>query len=251
MKTTFLASVAALLLASTAISRADTIDPLHLSCSTCSIDNGTFTPTNTNSPTHIDVDSSPPGASGTLLLKVLVPTNEIGSITNVSVTGASTGVASLFSSTPFTTGSLEGDYLKFGTGGGGSPPNMFQTFASTSLSVDPGLTGFDVFLFNAGQFTLTGDFATTTAIFNVNTSLPKGTWILADIASTTGCAAGQAFCNDITTAASSALFVNTAAAAVPGPVVGAGIPGLIAACLTMLGLNRNRKRRKQLLLTAA
>jgi hypothetical protein len=33
-------------------------------------------------------------------------------------------------------------------------------------------------------------------------------------------------------------------AAVPGPLLGSGIPGLVAACLTMLGLNRSRRRRQ-------
>ena len=31
--------------------------------------------------------------------------------------------------------------------------------------------------------------------------------------------------------------------AVPGPMVGAGLPGLVAACMTMLGFNWRRRRR--------
>jgi hypothetical protein len=37
--------------------------------------------------------------------------------------------------------------------------------------------------------------------------------------------------------------IDVAAAAVPGPVVGAGLPGLVACLLTLLGLNINRRRR--------
>ncbi len=38
-------------------------------------------------------------------------------------------------------------------------------------------------------------------------------------------------------------FLEPAAAAVPGPIVGAGLPGLIAACFSMAGLAWRRRRR--------
>ena len=38
------------------------------------------------------------------------------------------------------------------------------------------------------------------------------------------------------------VFINPTAA-VPGPVAGAGIPGLIAACMLLVGLNKRRKQR--------
>jgi hypothetical protein len=38
-------------------------------------------------------------------------------------------------------------------------------------------------------------------------------------------------------------FIQPNAVAVPGPLVGAGIPGIIAACLGMVGLNWRRKRK--------
>jgi hypothetical protein len=39
-------------------------------------------------------------------------------------------------------------------------------------------------------------------------------------------------------------FIVPSVAAVPGPIVGAGIPGLIAACCTILGLQRHRRKRR-------
>jgi hypothetical protein len=40
--------------------------------------------------------------------------------------------------------------------------------------------------------------------------------------------------------------IPTQTSAVPGPIVGAGLPGIVAGCMTMLGLGRWRKRRNAL-----
>jgi hypothetical protein len=47
-----------------------------------------------------------------------------------------------------------------------------------------------------------------------------------------------------TDGAESFLAFNPQTAAVPGPVVGAGLPGLVAALLGMLGINRLRRKRR-------
>jgi hypothetical protein len=236
MKKLLLATATLATLAFAVPASADVIDPLHLSCSTCSIDNGTFTATNTGGPTGIVVDSSPPGASGLLLLKILVPTNEIGSIVDVNITGTSAGVVPLFSATAFGSGSLE-TYLGISVGGG-SAANMFNTFFNSSVTVDAGITGYDVFLFNAGATTLTGSFLTSPTNLNINTLLPAGTWILADIVQFGAVCGGATFCNDITTAPSAGLFVN-ATSAVPEPATW----GMMLLGFVGLGFAfRNRRR---------
>jgi hypothetical protein len=41
-----------------------------------------------------------------------------------------------------------------------------------------------------------------------------------------------------------AAFSLTGVSSVPGPIVGAGLPGLISACFGLIGLNRLRRRRQ-------
>ena len=67
-----------------------------------------------------------------------------------------------------------------------------------------------------------------------------GTQLFAGLAASFGCSPAPCIgaSND---GADSFLAFNTAA--VPGPIVGAGIPGLIAACMGMLGFNYRRRRR--------
>jgi hypothetical protein len=57
-----------------------------------------------------------------------------------------------------------------------------------------------------------------------------------------GCTIPAPGCGPSTDGAESFLAFNEAAP-VPGPIVGAGIPGLIAAALGMIGLNRSRRKR--------
>lgn len=51
-------------------------------------------------------------------------------------------------------------------------------------------------------------------------------------------------CFGSTDGAESFLAFNQASVAVPGPIVGAGIPGLVAACAGLFGLNWRRRRRQ-------
>jgi len=68
-------------------------------------------------------------------------------------------------------------------------------------------------------------------------ALPPNSYIVAflELGTPAGSNCGQSQCN-IATALSGALLV-------PGPVLGAGLPGLVAACVGLAGLARRRRKK--------
>jgi|SRR5215469_3636355 len=225
-------------------------DPLHFSCSNCGADNGTLTPVQAGQePTGITVTES--GTNGGLvstdfILKVLIPLNFSSSPEAVTGTlGASpfSGAANLFTSatqgTMWTSGSLETDFLGFATAQGGSPPNPIGAFLPSTTAVDPlDTTGFFVLTLDLGGVTIPQQGQPGVSPFSLDlANLPVGSWVLGDAFSTDCGNNGPAVC-DITTAQSAALFVSPAA--VPGPIAGAGIPGIVAGALSLLALARRR-----------
>jgi hypothetical protein len=203
-------------------------DPLHGFCVTATcVDNGTNTPI-PNLQTTFGFFSSPAN-SGDEILKFLVPNNDPAPV-SISVTGTSTGTATRVSGS-WTSGDLE-VFLGIPNS---SPANPIGAYLPSTQAVDPGATGFNVYTFDAGQYSLPVPGAGSPPdLFTVGFVAPAGSYALADLILANG--------NDVATANSGALFVPTSVS-VPGPIVGAGIPGLVAACLGMVGLARRRKRR--------
>jgi hypothetical protein len=115
---------------------------------TCT-DNGTNTPTSVQPP-EFGFASSGQGASGTLFIDILSP-NNLAIPGSFTITGALSGTATLFSSTPWTAGFLDA-YL----GISASPANPIGAFLPATLTYQPGATGYYVFQANLGSTTLLG-----------------------------------------------------------------------------------------------
>ena len=212
---------------------ADTVDdPLHGYCAGAGqcVDNGTNSPTTTNPPSNFGFTVSPGPATGTLFMDVLVPNNE-SSPASFALTGTLSGTATLFSSTAWTSGSLD-MYL----GISASPNNPIGAYLPSTQALDPGATGFFVFQVNLGSTTLQGPSnPNLSPLENISPGLPLASYIVGFL--NEGTAANPDF---VATANSGAIFETRA---VPGPVAGAGLPGLVAACGGLIALARRRRQK--------
>jgi len=202
-------------------------DTLHGYCAGVGqcIDNGTNSPTTNNPPVNFGFTTSPGPATGSLMIDVLVPNNETIP-TSFALTGTVSATATLFSATPWTSGMLDA-YL----GISASPANPIGAYLPSTQALDPGATGFFVFQANLGTLTLQSPSnPNVSPLENISPGLPLASYIVG-------------FFNEAgtiqATANSGAIFETVP---VPGPVVGAGLPGLIAACGGLLALARRRRR---------
>jgi hypothetical protein len=237
MKRILFATAALLALATTPV-MADVIDPLHGTCLVGCVANAGPPPNISipNPPLNFGFQASPGQLGpppGGLTMDFLVPIAD-GIPGSISVTGTMGGAlsftANLFSATPWTTGFLD-SYL----GIAAQPNNPLDAIAASGCdAMGNNCTGFFVVQGFAGNYNIpqqgTDLTLGTTPLWSIPGGIPIGSSIVAFFNNGTSILA---------TANSSALNV----ASVPGPIVGAGLPGLVTALFGMLGLQRWRRKR--------
>ena len=113
--------------------------------------------------------------SGTYFIDILTPDNGVSSAPpgTYTITGGASGTAALFSSTAWTSGTLD-SYL----GIRASPSNPLSPWLHATQSLDPKAMGYWVFQANLGLNTL-GTSSGTGPLLNLNSTLPQGSVIVA------------------------------------------------------------------------
>jgi hypothetical protein len=167
------------------------------------VDNGTNSPTTNNPPLDFGFTTSPGPSTGDLVLDILTPDNKAAG-PSFGLTGTLTGTATLFSSTPFTSGMLD-SYL----GISAKPANPIGAYLPSTQALDPGATGFFVYQVDLGTTTLQSPSHPNVSPLETLSSgvLPQASYILGFF--NEGAAGIQA------TANSGAIFENGSPSAIP------------------------------------
>jgi len=254
MKKLLLASLALAALALPARAEIITIDdPLHGACTGCTAANiggNDVTVIGPNGVSSFGFTSSPPGATGDLQIKVLIPNSY--TLAQVQAFDAGVNVTNqgntfdlhLFSTTAWTSGTLELDYLN-NTLANGAPPNPLDAWIGATNTVQPDATGFYVLTAETGLHTLGGqsDPLSILNTFGLDPAfMALGGFIVGNMFTDGGV---------ISTAQSSALFFNQPSS---GPFCtncnpsAVPLPGVGMAMLPMIGAAGwyARRRRRQL-----
>jgi hypothetical protein len=196
------------------------------------------TPTSTVTNFGLTASSAP--LAGEEQLKFLIPNDfTLTQVQNfaaqVTVTAGANASLSLFSTTPWTSGNLEINYLGNSLANG-APKNPLDAFIGATNTLQPTATGYYVLLADVGQQTLTGPNNPPAQLFSLAPAVyAAGGLILGNLIQGT-CNTNGGGCTDVnSTAQSGALFFNgassgpfSAPSGAPGPVVGAGLPGVLA-----------------------
>jgi hypothetical protein len=181
------------------------LDPLHGCVGTNCNDNGTNTPITTNLDLNFTASAGP--LTGTMFIDILIPDNgpTPGPDTVTGHGGGATGIASLVSVTPWTSGTLEAYVSQINA----SPNNPLGAYLPSSQAIlgnPAGLNGFFVLQVNLGTETLPSPGNPGVPNWDIG-FLPLGSYVVAYLDGTSK--------GDVSTANSGALFMTTGA--VPEP----------------------------------
>jgi hypothetical protein len=243
MKRILLATAALLAIWATTQAKADGVtldDPLHgMTCvgTTCTNagDNGTFTPL---SSLNFGFTISPGPATGDLTLVFGVPTDEATGTLPVLKDGATTITTSLFSASNFYNSGSPVLSQFISLSGNFSPTDNFSNLSAGTLAADPSFSGqFELFTATLTGITLSQTCQGCSILNELNfvSNLPPAGSFITGLFVTTDNQGNPAF---VGTAASGHLVAQ-----VPGPIVGAGLPGLAAGCVSLIALVRRRRQR--------